>query len=167
MGSSAGAGSGEFHVYRHLRRKEYARQKSIQQKCVTEKLDQEYRDKIETNRLLCESKTAKKRAKRLKRKQKIKENAKKPKMNSDDDKSFSEESDNDDIDNSVEEEEVSVEHLKESMENENRNIVEETNSQETVKIEKNIFENSMLVDNSPEKQKPTDNLIISSNEIDN
>lgn len=31
MGSSAGAGSGEFHVYRHLRRKEYARQKQIQQ----------------------------------------------------------------------------------------------------------------------------------------
>jgi Protein of unknown function (DUF1168). len=32
MGSSAGAGSGEFHVYRHLRRKEYARQKHIQEK---------------------------------------------------------------------------------------------------------------------------------------
>lgn len=32
MGSSAGAGSGEFHVYRHLRRKEYARQKCIQEK---------------------------------------------------------------------------------------------------------------------------------------
>lgn len=36
MGSSAGAGSGEFHVYRHLRRKEYARQKFIQEK--TEKV---------------------------------------------------------------------------------------------------------------------------------
>uniref|UniRef100_T1GZC5 Uncharacterized protein n=1 Tax=Megaselia scalaris TaxID=36166 RepID=T1GZC5_MEGSC len=38
MGSSAGAGSGEFHVYRHLRRKEYARQKAIQFKSYQEEL---------------------------------------------------------------------------------------------------------------------------------
>lgn len=41
MGSSAGAGSGEFHVYRHLRRKEYARQKylkeSAEKVCLPEK----------------------------------------------------------------------------------------------------------------------------------
>lgn len=99
MGSSAGAGSGEFHVYRHLRRKEYARQKSIQQKCVTEKLDQEYRDKIEANRALNESKTAKKRAKRLKRKQRMKENAKKPKLIDDaEHESDSDVSNEDDVD---------------------------------------------------------------------
>lgn len=98
MGSSAGAGSGEFHVYRHLRRKEYARQKSIQQKCLTESLDQEYRDKIENNRLLSEAKTAKKRAKRQKRKQKMRGKGKKPKTNSDDDNKSDEESEDDDSD---------------------------------------------------------------------
>ncbi|KAK0096905.1 hypothetical protein PV326_003926 [Microctonus aethiopoides] len=69
MGSSAGAGSGEFHVYRHLRRKEYARQKFIQEKSKKELLDIEYRRKIEENKLLSEQLTAKKRAKRLKKKQ--------------------------------------------------------------------------------------------------
>ncbi|CAG9786806.1 unnamed protein product [Diatraea saccharalis] len=72
MGSSAGAGSGEFHVYRHLRRKEYARQKFIQEKSEKEKLDEEYHMKIEENRKLAEEKTAKKRAKRLKKKKNAK-----------------------------------------------------------------------------------------------
>ncbi|XP_037949920.1 PRKR-interacting protein 1 homolog [Teleopsis dalmanni] len=77
MGSSAGAGSGEFHVYRHLRRKEYARQKTIQAKSMKEQLDQEYHEKLENNRRIAEEKTAKKRAKRLKKK-----NNKKNKKNS-------------------------------------------------------------------------------------
>ncbi|XP_073844880.1 uncharacterized protein [Musca autumnalis] len=83
MGSSAGAGSGEFHVYRHLRRKEYARQKMIQQKSLQEQLDDEYQQKIEENRRKAEEKTAKKRAKRLKKKQR----AKKPKQQNTGDKS--------------------------------------------------------------------------------
>ncbi|EFN82608.1 PRKR-interacting protein 1 homolog [Harpegnathos saltator] len=69
MGSSAGAGSGEFHVYRHLRRKEYARQKFIQEKAHKELLDVEYHQKLEKNKKLAEEATAKKRAKRLKKKQ--------------------------------------------------------------------------------------------------
>lgn len=68
MGSSAGAGSGEFHVYRHLRRKEYARLKDIEQKSLTEKLDEAFQAKLDNNKKLAEEKTAKKRAKRLKKK---------------------------------------------------------------------------------------------------
>ncbi|PNF40869.1 PRKR-interacting protein 1-like protein [Cryptotermes secundus] len=68
MGSSAGAGSGEFHVYRHLRRKEYARQKFIQEKGEKELLEEAYHLKIEENRKAAEERTAKKRAKRLKKK---------------------------------------------------------------------------------------------------
>lgn len=73
MGSSAGAGSGEFHVYRHLRRKEYARQKYIDQSAVQDQLDAEFRERVERNRREAEERTAKKRAKRHRRKQKLKE----------------------------------------------------------------------------------------------
>uniref|UniRef100_A0A8D9AJY5 PRKR-interacting protein 1 homolog n=1 Tax=Cacopsylla melanoneura TaxID=428564 RepID=A0A8D9AJY5_9HEMI len=77
MGSSAGAGSGEFHVYRHLRRKEYARQKHIQEKSEKELLDEEFERKIQESRQAFEDKTAKKRAKRMKKKQKMKNKPKK------------------------------------------------------------------------------------------
>ncbi|KAL1490113.1 hypothetical protein ABEB36_012854 [Hypothenemus hampei] len=80
MGSSAGAGSGEFHVYRHLRRKEYARQKYLQEKARREKEDNEYKMKLEENKRLAEERTSKKRAKRLKKKKKHKAGAKKPKL---------------------------------------------------------------------------------------
>ncbi|VVC36322.1 Protein of unknown function DUF1168 [Cinara cedri] len=73
MGSSAGAGSGEFHVYRHLRRKEYARQKHIQLKADKELLEEAYRQKILENKQMAEERTAKKRLKRLKRKKALKE----------------------------------------------------------------------------------------------
>ncbi|XP_060864502.1 PRKR-interacting protein 1 homolog [Metopolophium dirhodum] len=76
MGSSAGAGSGEFHVYRHLRRKEYARQKHIQVKAEKELLEEAYRQKILENKQMAEGRTAKKRAKRLKRKKVLREKSK-------------------------------------------------------------------------------------------
>ncbi|RZC38014.1 PRKR-interacting protein 1 -like, partial [Asbolus verrucosus] len=78
MGSSAGAGSGEFHVYRHLRRKEYARQKYMKEKGERERLDNEYHKKLEENRREAENKTAKKRQKRQKKK--LKERSKSKKM---------------------------------------------------------------------------------------
>ncbi|CAH1707600.1 unnamed protein product [Aphis gossypii] len=81
MGSSAGAGSGEFHVYRHLRRKEYARQKHIQVKAEKELLEEAYRQKILENKQMAEERTAKKRAKRLKRKMTLKEKCKMSKKN--------------------------------------------------------------------------------------
>ncbi|CAG00127.1 unnamed protein product, partial [Tetraodon nigroviridis] len=83
MGSSAGAGSGEFHVYRHLRRREYQRQDFLDK--MSEKLnaDQRYLDKVEQNKMAAEDRTAKRRKKRDKLKQK-KLMAKKAKMESKD-----------------------------------------------------------------------------------
>ena len=70
MGSSAGAGSGEFHVYRHLRRKEYARQRFIREQGRKEEADREFEERVEAKRKKAEERTAKKRAKRLKKKNK-------------------------------------------------------------------------------------------------
>jgi len=80
MGSSAGAGSGEFHVYRHLRRKEYARQKNLKMQSEKERQDEEYQNRLEENQKKAEDKTNKKRAKRLKQKMKAKAKGKKPKL---------------------------------------------------------------------------------------
>merc|ERR1712018_227059 len=67
MGSSAGAGSGEFHVYRQIRRKEYARQKVMDEKKSKEDLNEAYHAKLEENEREAEERTAKKRAKRQKK----------------------------------------------------------------------------------------------------
>ena len=98
MGSSAGAGSGEFHVYRHLRRKEYARQKFITEQAKKEERDQEFQERLEKKKREAEERTEKKRLKRLKKKQKRKQSGnKKNKVNSktDDDDDDDDEEDND------------------------------------------------------------------------
>lgn len=79
MGSSAGAGSGEFHVYRHLRRREYQRQDFLDKISDKVNKDLEYLDKVEQNKKDADDRTAKRRKKREKLKQK-KEMAKKAKL---------------------------------------------------------------------------------------
>lgn len=146
MGSSAGAGSGEFHVYRHLRRKEYARQKQIQQKSVQvnckhksysfevfihfikrknilqEELDDAFQKKLEENRLKSEAKTAKKRAKRMKRKHRVKN--KKPNNPTSSD-SQANDSDSDEAESDNEGEKLSTENEEKTMETQPKKAVEE------------------------------------------
>ncbi|XP_060223877.1 PRKR-interacting protein 1 isoform X1 [Meriones unguiculatus] len=64
MGSSAGAGSGEFHVYRHLRRREYQRQDYMDAMAEKQKLDAEFQKRLEKNKIAAEEQTAKRRKKR-------------------------------------------------------------------------------------------------------
>lgn len=70
MGSSAGAGSGEFHVYRHLRRREYQRQDFLDKMADKHNEDLQYLSKLEENKQAAEERTAKRRKKREKLKQK-------------------------------------------------------------------------------------------------
>lgn len=70
MGSSAGAGSGEFHVYRHLRRKEMTRLKDMEESAIADELNAEHRKTLEEMKRKAEERTAKKRLKREKKKKK-------------------------------------------------------------------------------------------------
>ena len=63
-GSSAGAGSEVFHVYRHLRRRENDRQDYIFTKAHEEELEDEFQQTLATHRAEDNARTAKKRAKR-------------------------------------------------------------------------------------------------------
>ncbi|CAH0564057.1 unnamed protein product [Brassicogethes aeneus] len=147
MGSSAGAGSGEFHVYRHLRRKEYARQKYMQAKGEREKLDDEYKNKLEENKKLAQEKTAKKRAKRQKKKQMLK---KKGKMAKTDKKDSSESSSESSDGENSEKEEVS-ESKEEKDEKPLENIEKQPECEEKPTEEPLNTENSQNISTSEEK----------------
>ena len=68
QGSSAGAGSGEFHVYKASRRREYERVKLMDDELRKEKADEEFERKMEEARKKDEEKTDKNRKRREKRK---------------------------------------------------------------------------------------------------
>lgn len=75
QGSSAGAGSGEFHVYKASRRRENERLRAMDEEAEKEEVDSKWIREQEEKRKRDEEKTAKKRAQRNKRKNKGKEGA--------------------------------------------------------------------------------------------
>lgn len=73
MGSSAGAGSGEFHVYRHLRRKEMTRLKQLEEMSHSERLDAAFKAQLEETKRKAQERTMKKKMKREKKRKKNKQ----------------------------------------------------------------------------------------------
>ena len=63
-GSSAGAGSADFHIYRNNRKRELARLEFIDKQAHKEDLNKEFQDRLDEHKREAEEKTAKKRAKR-------------------------------------------------------------------------------------------------------
>lgn len=68
QGSSAGAGSGEFHVYKASRRREYERIRIMEGEVERENADQEFERRKEERNKLDEARTEKRRKKRDARK---------------------------------------------------------------------------------------------------
>ncbi|KAF9793452.1 hypothetical protein BJ322DRAFT_1216121 [Thelephora terrestris] len=72
QGSSAGAGSGEFHVYKAGRRREYERLKLMEDQSKKEADQQEFEQRKQEREQAIDAKTAKNRAKRQKKKERAK-----------------------------------------------------------------------------------------------
>ncbi|KAF8161131.1 hypothetical protein B0H34DRAFT_795966 [Crassisporium funariophilum] len=72
QGSSAGAGSGEFHVYKASRRREYERLKLLEEASQKEVEDADFEKKRRDAEELNNAKTSKNRAKRQKKKERSK-----------------------------------------------------------------------------------------------
>ena len=72
MGSTAGAGSGDFHTYRHIRRRNQVREEISDRKSREEDAKEEFQKRLKQNYLETESKTAKNRTKRQKQKERKK-----------------------------------------------------------------------------------------------
>lgn len=78
QGSSAGAGSGEFHVYKASRRREYERLRIMDEEVEKEEKDREWEQRKEEDKKKDEEKLSKNQAKRAKLKER-KERAEKAK----------------------------------------------------------------------------------------
>lgn len=69
QGSSAGAGSGEFHVYKASRRREYERLRLMEEEVKKEEQDRDFNKQRDEMRRKDEEKTSKNRARREKQRQ--------------------------------------------------------------------------------------------------
>ena len=69
MGSQAGAGSSDFHIYRRHRRTEQKRQEQLDADDEKQRRDREHAERVEAKRKECEARTAKNAAKRRKKKE--------------------------------------------------------------------------------------------------
>jgi len=68
QGSSAGAGSGEFHVYKASRRREYERVKAMDEEVEREEADKKFEEGRDEKRRRDEEKTEKNRKRRQRKK---------------------------------------------------------------------------------------------------
>merc|ERR1719400_978943 len=82
MGSSAGAGSGEFHLYRKMRRKEQDREEVLSHRRHRDDANVAFQEKLKDNETEAEERTAKKRLKRQKEKARKKQLKKQKKESS-------------------------------------------------------------------------------------
>ena len=69
MGSQAGAGSSDFHIYRRHRRTEQKRQEQLDADDEKQRRDREHAERVEAKRKECDARTAKNAAKRRKKKE--------------------------------------------------------------------------------------------------
>jgi hypothetical protein len=73
VGSSAAAGSAEFHIFRNNKRREQERLEYIQKMAKKEDMDQEFEERKRERREAEEQRTAKKREKRQRQKERRKQ----------------------------------------------------------------------------------------------